>query len=390
MHKTRKFFLLGLGIFCVILGLTIVHLTGNLSVSVSVDSAQEILEELGKFDLERTDGGYYSFVDIKTKKEIDQTSRAVFEGDELILADNSRYRVVEIEGDTVYCEYLGKEDISWKPKEQPAISQGKLAQNEGRPVALYSTHTAESYVPTSGTESKPGDGDILKVGKTISNVLQEQGIKGIMSDNKHDPHDANAYQRSRRTAVQLLKQNPIALIDVHRDGVPDPNFYATEIDGKNATQIRLVVGRQNQNMQANLDFAKQIKAYYDEKKPGLIKGIFMAKGNYNQDLAPRSISIEVGTHTNSLEAAQNGAAVFASLLPEFLGVTGTPANQQPATETTRGTTSSLIWILLAVFVGGIVFLFISTGSLEGSFNKVRSLGKEFASFFGNIKGKDKK
>ena len=79
-------------------------------------------------------------------------------------------------------------------------------------------------MPTSGTESKPGDGDILKVGKTISNVLQEQGIKGIMSDNKHDPHDANAYQRSRRTAVQLLKQNPIALIDVHRDGVPDPNF----------------------------------------------------------------------------------------------------------------------------------------------------------------------
>ena len=80
---------------------------------------------------------------------------------------------------------------------------------------------------------------------------------------------------------------------------------------KTPPQIRLVVGRQNQNMQANLDFAKQIKAYYDEKKPGLIKGIFMAKGNYNQDLAPRSILIEVGTHTNSLEAAQNGAAVFA-------------------------------------------------------------------------------
>ena len=49
----------------------------------------------------------------------------------------------------------------------------------------------------------------------------------------------------------------------------------------------------------------------------MIKGIFIAKGNYNQDLAPRSILIEVGTHTNSLEAANNGASVFASLLPDF-------------------------------------------------------------------------
>ena len=62
-------------------------------------------------------------------------------------------------------------------------------------------------------------------------------------------------------------------------------------------------------MQANMDFAKQMKAYYDEVQPGLIKGIFKAKGNYNQDLGPRTILIEVGTHTNSAEQAKSAAVL---------------------------------------------------------------------------------
>ena len=74
--------------------------------------------------------------------------------------------------------------------------------------------------------------------------------------------------------MQLLKNNPLALIDVHRDGVPDPGFYKTEINGQPGTKIRLVVGRQNPRHASNLDFAKNIKAYFDKKSPGLIKGIF--------------------------------------------------------------------------------------------------------------------
>lgn len=54
------------------------------------------------------------------------------------------------------------------------------------------------------------------------------------------------------------------------------------------------MGRQNQNSEANIAFAEKMKAYYDEVKPGLIKSIFMAKGNYNQDLAPNSGFVRSG------------------------------------------------------------------------------------------------
>ncbi|MDK2822542.1 MAG: stage sporulation protein [Clostridia bacterium] len=394
MMNNKRFILMGLGIFILIFSSMYIISQNNYfsnrdlaTVSSSNHLSINFLDEFGSFEVERTDGGFYSFIDINTKREIDRTARGVFEGDKLILSDNSLYEVEKIEGDKVYCRFKGKENISWIPDWDKAVSTfstNLLAEKSPGSVALYSTHTGESYVPTSGKDSEPGRGDILQVTQTIANSLESQGTQANLSLNKHDPHDANAYQRSRRTAAQLLKYRPVTIIDVHRDGVPDPKFYARKIDGKNATQVRLVVGRQNQNMQSNLDFAKKIKAFYDKKKPGLIKGIFIAKGNYNQDLAPNSILIEVGTHTNSLQAANNGAIAFASLLPEFLGLEAGPARTW---QRTGKTGSSIVWILIIFIVGAIGFLFLSSGSLKGSLDRVKGIGKEFTSFLGNFKRK---
>ena len=47
------------------------------------------------------------------------------------------------------------------------------------------------------------------------------------------------------------------------------------------SKVRLLVGKGNQNKDANLSFAKQIKAVADKMYPGLIKDIYMGKGAYN-------------------------------------------------------------------------------------------------------------
>jgi len=351
------------------------------------DKDQSVLAPLNSYELERTDGGYYTFIDGKTKRELDHTSRIVYPGDQLILGDNSFYEVTEIQGDLVYCQFKGIEKLSWPGELTVPVSLSGtiLTQNEpkGR-VALYSTHTSESYVPTSGRDSIPGDGDILHVLQKIGTVLEKENVEAIVSLNRHEPHDANAYHRSRRTAVSLLKHAPVTIIDVHRDGVYDPNYYLTEIEGERMTKIRLVVGRQNQNMQANLDFAKSAKAYYDQMKPGLIKGIYIAKGNYNQDLYPRSLLLEVGTHTNSLEEAQKGASVFAANLPAFLGVDPereklTPQQrQQQDAQQRKGVFSSLLWIIILLIIGSLGFLLISAGSIKGAVQRIKDFPKEFS------------
>ena len=57
-----------------------------------------------------------------------------------------------------------------------------------------------------------------------------------------------------------------------------------------------------------------------KQTPGLSNGIFMGKGDYNQDLSPRVTLIEVGSHTNSKDEAEKGAKLFASTIPVVLGV----------------------------------------------------------------------
>ena len=341
------------------------------------------LDNLGSWEREMECGSFYTLVD-ESGKELDQISRFVFIGDEIITEDNQHYRIIKIDEKKkkAIAELVGKIDLVWNEK-WDQIPATMIVENPGK-VGIYMTHTDESYVPTDGTESKVGNGGILQVGNVLANTIKEQGVESMISFNKHDPHDANAYHRSRKTATQLLKSNPLALIDVHRDGVPDSAFYETEINGQPGTKVRLVVGRQNPHYSANLDFAKNIKAFYDKKIPGFIKGIFLGKGNYNQDLGPNSILIEVGTHTNTRTAAERGVAQFGDGIPQIIGAAAGPGTTPPggARGTGTGTGSAIIWLVLLVIIGGGGFLLLSTGSWKGSITKLSELGKEFSNYLG--------
>ncbi|MCR4442199.1 MAG: stage II sporulation protein P [Peptococcaceae bacterium] len=383
-----------LGLFFVVVGAALYFYESNPQVYNTLARAGldvGLLDSLGKWEGEMADGKYFVFED-ENGREIDQTVHEVFIGDEVILENNNRYKVVSVDNknNRASCELVGRESINWREEwDQPAVMEVALSTKK---VGIYMTHSDESYVPSEGSESKPGRGGIMDVGSTLARKLKENGIDAQISYNRHEPHDANAYHRSRRTAVQLLKTNPLALIDVHRDGVPDPNHYKTVVKGEQAAKVRLVVGRQNPHMSANLEFAKQLKAYFDKKYPGLIKGIFIAKGNYNQDLGPRAILIEVGTHTNSKNDAENGAALFADGLPQVLGAVG-PGVQGPAAGPVRtGAGRALLWLAVFVIIGGGAFLLISTGSIKGSLEKLSGLGREFSNYLGpqRIKRKNDK
>jgi len=234
-----------------------------------------------------------------------------------------------------------------------------------RPVAVYHTHTDESYLPSDGRISIPFRGGIIQVGSSYKINLSREGARVIHDKTPHDPHDNNAYYRSRRTAFQLLKEKPLTIFDVHRDGADDPEFYREYIANKNVAQIRIVVGRQNPHMAANLDFAKRIMTYANKLHRKIVKEIYVANGNYNQDLMSTAILLEAGTYTNSKEEAMKGVGLLADAFPILLGITGPPEKTFAEPEARRpGVWSALVWIIVLTILGGGAFVLINVGDLN--------------------------
>lgn len=288
------------------------------------------------------------------------TARRLAAGDVYIDARNRRWRVAAVDGERIRMRDAGVEPMPSVDEASaaapPVSAAARPPGGGGTDVAIYFTHSDESYVPTSGTPAKWW-GDIYQVGETLAAELRRLGYRVELSRNNHNPHDGQAYLRSRRTAVQLMRARPAILVDVHRDAVP-PQVYETRVQGRPATKVRLVVGRQNQNMSANLAFAKQIKAIADRDRPGIIEGIFIAQGDYNQDLMPRAILLEFGAHTNPLELARAGAQLFAPVLVQAGGV-GRPGTSRPlGSEGWRG--AGVLAIAAVIGVAG--FLALNAGS----------------------------
>lgn len=350
------------------------------------------------YENEAPDGKYYRMVD-QENKAISITALPVHVGDEFWAADNKHYRVTKVKDYIAYLEYLETENIAWLDEwdDIPAATDISVqgGKNVNKVIGVYHTHSDESYTPTDGSSSHRGKGGILKVGSVFTEKLKSLGLDVYHDKTPHDPHDAGAYQRSRRTAVNLLKKQPAIVFDVHRDAVP-AEVYESEVAGQKVTKVKMVVGRQNQNKQANLEFAKTMKAAMDKTHPGLFEGIFLARGNYNQDLGPRMMLVEVGSDKNSREDAQRGVALFADTVPKVLGVYQNRAenpkyNQIATPDVTRskaGSGQAIWWLLGALVIGGGLFLIISTGSVGGGVKKLKEFaGSEWKNAFGKRKEK---
>lgn len=333
-------------------------------------------------------GRFTTIVD-EQENVLSMMSRAVYSGDEIYTAEGKIYRMERVQGDLASARFLGMDpqiaalNEFFASQEVPVIKE----KNDNKPVspanfAIYHTHTDESYIPSEGTHTIRFKGGIYKVGTIMAERLRKIGMEVNHDQTAHDPHDNNAYVRSRRTAAKLLSANPVAMFDVHRDGVPDPNFYREKIYGKDVASLRLVIGRQNPRMSANLDFAKQMLTAVNNVHPKVVKEIFVGNGDYNQDLLPTALLIEAGTYTNSREEAERGVDLFAEALPNALGISvASPAPESPAapgksTGASGGAWKAVGWILGMTVIGAMAFLLINNVKLSDMRKRLMDFSKE--------------
>ena len=311
----------------------------------------------------------------------------IWPGDEYISGDDKWYRVVSVDdaARTATARYLGPAVADAPAMAAFASKQGQNGSDK-KLIAMYSTHSDESYVPDDGTASKWKNAGIYDVGDSLKDALETLGIKTVYSKETFLPHDADAYTRSRRTAEELLKQGPDALLDIHRDAVPAEQ-YETEVNGEDISKVRLFVGRTNQNAAENKAFAQQIKAEADREYPGLIKDIFIGKGNYNQDLSPNSLLLEFGTHTIDKEKAQEATGYIARVLDSVLF--GPAAKAEGNRSARAGAAAKGIgWAVGIAVIAAVGYALASTGSLKGAWEKIGRRASEMTGGLVGRKGKD--
>lgn len=209
----------------------------------------------------------------------------------------------------------------------PKKIMGEIFAN-GKPiVGIYHTHTAESFVPSSGVAHRPGGqrGEICDVGNALVEGLQKNGVAAIQDTTIHDyPSFMKAYGASEITLTKMVKDYPSLqmIFDIHRDAEKRENVIG-QINGLQVAKISIIVAQGQKDLpqphwQQNYALAKLIDRKCNEKYPGLSRGIQLVDWRYNQHLHNHALLLEVGSHETSTEEGCNAMRLLAEVLNDIL------------------------------------------------------------------------
>ncbi len=195
-------------------------------------------------------------------------------------------------------------------------------------IYIYNTHQTEEYSSNDLFSFRPNVTMVDYIlestfeSREYETLVEERSIKEILNANSWNY--AASYLASRIYLEDVIKTYPTLqyFIDVHRDSLPHEKTTIT-IKDKEFAKLLFIVGLENENYQANLDFTYKIHNKLEEKYPNLSKGILQksgvgVNGVYNQDFSPYTILVEVGGEENTTYEVLNATKAFAECFLEVV------------------------------------------------------------------------
>ena len=208
----------------------------------------------------------------------------------------------------------------------------KLKGNNANPqILIYHTHSQEGFL-----DSIPGDKSttIVGVGERLSSILREEyGYNVMHHTGEYDTESRDyAYSAAGPAIEKILEENPSieVVIDLHRDGVADNQRLITEIDGVTMAQFMFFNGLShtkkvgdieylpNPYIEDNLALAFQLQLKMSEYYPSLARKIYLKGYRYNMHYRDKSLLIEAGAQTNTVEEIMNTMTPIAYILDKVL------------------------------------------------------------------------
>lgn len=221
--------------------------------------------------------------------------------------------------------------------------QYKIEKNSSPQVLIMHTHTTESfihedrdyYTDTDLSRTLDENYNMVRLGNIVASRLNGVGIKTLHDTTTHDyPEYNGSYDRAAVTIKKYLKEYPSIkiVIDMHRDAISgddnDKVKPVTEINGRKAAQIMLVMGSQSGSVknhdkwQENLKLAVRLQQQTEIMYPTLARSLSLMPRLYNQNLTTGSILLEIGTEANSIDEVTYSADLFSDVLVRVLNTLG--------------------------------------------------------------------
>ena len=206
--------------------------------------------------------------------------------------------------------------------------------SQGPKILIFHTHSQETFA-----DSIPGDSStsIVGIGEYLTQLLNAKGIETIHDTGVYDIINgkldrSNAYENAEASVRPILEANPSieVAIDLHRDGVAEETHLVTDIGGKQTAKIMFFNGLSrtrtngdieylyNPYIQDNLAFSLQMQLACERMYPGFARHIYLRGYRYNLHLLPKSLLIEAGAQTNTVEEMRNAMEVLAVTLQNVL------------------------------------------------------------------------
>lgn len=198
-------------------------------------------------------------------------------------------------------------------------------------ILIYHTHSQEGYA-----DSIPGNAatSVVGVADYLTQLLTEQyGFNVIHHKGEYDVGDRDhAYSKAGPALEQILAENPSieVVIDLHRDGVAENTRLVTDINGMQTAQIMFFNGLSrttrmgdisylyNPYIEDNLAMSLQMQLAAAEYYPGFTRRIYLKGYRYNMHYCPKTLLIEVGAQTNTVQEAMNAMVPLADILNKVL------------------------------------------------------------------------
>ena len=212
----------------------------------------------------------------------------------------------------------------------------KISKDTDTPqILIYHSHSQETFADSrEGEEADTivGVGDYLTQILTETYGYQVAHIKEQFDMESGELDRSAAYDYARDYLEPYLQEHPDiqVIIDLHRDGVPEDRHLVTQINGKPTAQILFYNGLSytinkgtldylpNPYIEQNLAFSFQLEYQAAEYYPEFYRGIYLAGYRYNLHLRPRSILLEAGAQTNTVQEVKNAMEPFADILNKVL------------------------------------------------------------------------